>query len=110
MKKVYTNQNITMIGVVKAALEGQGIECRLKNENLSGALGELPFTETWPELWILDELKEKEALLIVHKIIDDSTEPEESWTCTTCGEIIEGQFGECWNCGHIKGTEKPLDK
>ena len=20
------------------------------------------------------------------------------WTCPTCGETIEGQFAECWNC------------
>lgn len=24
---------------------------------------------------------------------------EQSWKCPQCGESIEGQFTECWNCG-----------
>ena len=24
---------------------------------------------------------------------------EPAWTCPGCGERIEGQFTECWNCG-----------
>jgi len=91
-----------MVGIIKAALEGQGIECKVKNENLTGALGELPFTETWPELWIVDELKGKEAMSIVEKILYDSPTRQETWACKSCGEIIEGQFSECWNCGMLK--------
>jgi hypothetical protein len=24
------------------------------------------------------------------------------WTCFSCGEVIEGQFKTCWNCGTAK--------
>ena len=26
-----------------------------------------------------------------------------SWRCVTCGEVIEGQFSQCWRCG----SERP---
>jgi len=26
----------------------------------------------------------------------------EPWLCRSCGEVIEGQFLECWNCGAAK--------
>ena len=105
MIKIYTNRNITTVSVMKAALESREIECRLKNENLTGALGELPFTETWPEIWIVDEQKEELAKSIIENIISGPPESEKSWTCGSCKEIIEGQFSECWNCGFIKGSD-----
>ncbi|MGH7830408.1 MAG: DUF7577 domain-containing protein, partial [Candidatus Binatia bacterium] len=24
---------------------------------------------------------------------------KEPWQCRKCGEVIEGQFTDCWNCG-----------
>ena len=27
------------------------------------------------------------------------TEEATDWTCPTCGEFVEKEFGECWNCG-----------
>jgi hypothetical protein len=26
----------------------------------------------------------------------------ERWTCSRCGEKLEGQFTACWNCGAAK--------
>jgi RNA polymerase subunit RPABC4/transcription elongation factor Spt4 len=23
----------------------------------------------------------------------------EPWTCSRCGEVLEPQFAQCWNCG-----------
>ena len=92
-----------MIGVMKSALENLGIQCKLKNENLSDALGELPFIETWPELWITDDSREKEAISMVENLIKNPAVPNaESWVCISCGETIEGQFSDCWNCGQAK--------
>jgi rubrerythrin len=30
-------------------------------------------------------------------------EPQSNWTCPKCGEVLEGQFSNCWNCS----TERP---
>ena len=105
MVKIYTNQNITMVGIVKSALENQGIECHLKNENLSGALGELPFLETWPEVWIIDKSKTEAAQEIVKNILEKPQGKKEVWTCISCGEQIEEQFDQCWKCGESKNKK-----
>jgi len=101
MKKVYTSPNIPLISIVKAALENHGIPCVLKNDNLSGALGELPFTEIWPELWILKERDLSKTEQLIQQIISDNPEHQAAWQCPKCQEEIEKYFSECWNCGYI---------
>lgn len=66
--------------------------------NLTGAIGELPLNECWPEVWINDERDS----LAAEKIIDVALSNEKhnaDWVCN-CGEHIEGQFELCWSCGN----------
>jgi rubrerythrin len=28
--------------------------------------------------------------------------PERRWACARCGEIVEGPFEQCWNCGAMR--------
>ncbi|MGA7800799.1 MAG: DUF2007 domain-containing protein [Gammaproteobacteria bacterium] len=109
MKKVYTSENIMMVGHLKNVLEGHGIDCLIKNQYLSGGAGELPPTEIWPELWVTDDLDSDRA----RSIIDDQLRPAEGaqspWTCPDCGEIIEPQFGVCWNCGTSRPVAREQD-
>ena len=37
-------------------LETAGIACEIRNDRLAGALGEIPFVECWPELWVVDNI------------------------------------------------------
>jgi hypothetical protein len=70
----------------------------IKNEQLSGAIGEIPFIECMPELWVLDEAQ----LSLAHRIIDDfraAPAAGSDWRCDHCGEINERQFAACWQCG-----------
>jgi hypothetical protein len=30
-----------------------------------------------------------------------------AWTCPNCGEAIEGQFGQCWNCDAVRESGEP---
>ena len=50
---------------VRSLLEANGIETFMKNEFLTGALGDLPFQEVAPQLFILHEedLAETQRLL-----------------------------------------------
>ena len=41
--------------LLKELLEGEGIACLLRNEELFAALGEIPFLECLPELWVVDD-------------------------------------------------------
>ncbi len=71
----------------------------IKNEFLIGGAGQLPPTEVWPELWIVQKEDEKAAKKIVHEFIQSTKTRLQDWVCTECGERIEGQFNVCWNCG-----------
>ena len=51
--KVYESFDYMQAGRVRSLLESNGIETFMKNEFLSGALGELPFQEVAPQVFIL---------------------------------------------------------
>ena len=65
MKRVATSESLAEIVHFRNVLEQQGIRCFIKNEQLSGALGEVPFLECLPELWVLadTEFAQAESLL-----------------------------------------------
>lgn len=80
-----------------AALRAAGIDCEVRNTALSGALGEIPFLECAPQIWIASPLDEARA----QALIAQWRQPVKGnpWTCARCGERLEPQFGQCWNCG-----------
>lgn len=98
MKKVYSAENLPMAGYVQGILESHEIECILKNQNLAGAMGELPPIECWPEVWVIHDEDYRQAIQIVDSAFHPAENAESSWVCK-CGEIIEGQFSVCWSCG-----------
>lgn len=55
MIKVYESFDYMEAGRLRSLLEANGIETFLKNEFSSGALGELPFQEVAPQLFIIHE-------------------------------------------------------
>ena len=99
MKKLYSAQDPLMIGHLKNVLESQGIECVIKNTYLAGAVGELPPIECWPELWVVEDERCNEAEAVLKETLSPVVGLEKPWKCKKCGEMIEGQFSECWNCG-----------
>lgn len=98
MKKVYSADNLPMSGYIKGLLESCEIECVLRNQNLAGAMGELPPIECWPEVWVLNDEDYDEAMRIVKSATSEVT-GKDSWQCR-CGERIDGQFRMCWACGY----------
>jgi hypothetical protein len=97
MKRVFSSESLAEVGHFKNVLEHHGIACVIKNEQLSGALGEIPFLECLPELWVLDD----EQLSRAQRLIEQQREPiaAPAWRCPECGEQNEGQFAACWRCG-----------
>ncbi len=102
MKKVFSNQDFLLIGHLKNVLETFGIECTIKNMYLASAVGEIPPIECWPELWVLDDSKYEEALTVLKRNQATLDLIKDPWKCGSCGEDIEGQFSECWNCGESR--------
>lgn len=61
MKKLWTGTDLVQLTMLKSELEAKGIEFTVKNEALRGAVGELPWNDIWPEVWIADDADLKAA-------------------------------------------------
>ena len=99
MKRIHSAKDPLMIGHLKNVMATFGIKCVTRKLDLISAAGQLPPTECWPELWVVDDDKANRARAILKKTLAPLASVKKPWTCGGCGEKIEGQFSECWNCG-----------
>jgi rubrerythrin len=98
MKRLIRDSSRAEIGLVKGLLERAGVACITKNEQLAGALGDIPFLECEPELWVIhdEDMPRAERILAAHRAPATGAA---AWRCRECGELIDGQFEVCWQCG-----------
>ncbi len=102
--KLYTGRDAMDAHFVRAHLEGQGIPATVMGEALTMARGDLPLTpETLPAVWVHEEDAPR-AVAAMREFLrtprhDEPEVEAKAWTCPHCGELIEGQFDQCWNCG-----------
>jgi hypothetical protein len=102
MIKVFEDFDLSLVGRMQSLLESEGIETFLKNQYSSGVLGELPFVEIVPQLYIIEEknIARARALLQAASVgAAQQTDSDSGWTCASCAEKSEGNFDSCWNCG-----------
>jgi hypothetical protein len=99
MQRVYSAQDAVTIGYLRQVLETAGIDCLIRNEFLSGAMGGVPTTECWPELWITEASRYDESRRLIAAALAPPAREFRDWICPGCGERIERQFGQCWQCG-----------
>lgn len=98
MVRVYSSAGLQEAYIVLAVLEQSGISARVLNANAQGGLGEIPFTQTYPEIWVDDPdeaCRARDLIASFHSAPRDSG----SRTCSECREASPGNFGTCWNCG-----------
>jgi len=99
MIKVFEDFNFSRVGQMQSLLESHGIHTFLKNEFGSSVVGELPFVEVIPQLFVLEEKDlEKAKELLAQEV--PATQPGAAWTCSGCGSEVDGNFTQCWNCGN----------
>ncbi len=105
MKQVYSAGNEVDAQLVKGFLDEQGIESVVQGAGLQQILGEIAVTrDTLPTIWVREEDVER-ALTAIAGFKADAIPAQpaaDPWTCPKCGEQIEPQFTECWNCGASK--------
>jgi len=98
LKRVYSAETLVQVVHVQNLLAANGIVAELRNARLGGAVGEIPFLETWPQLWVAEPVFDH-AMRVIESRDSQPAEASEPWRCAGCGETIEAQFSHCWNCG-----------
>jgi hypothetical protein len=100
MTRVFIGASLTEVGHLKNLLEHAGIACWIKNEQLVGALGEIPFLECQPELWVVVDEQAADAKTVIHEFLAPTVSADAApWRCRKCGASNEPQFAACWQCG-----------
>ena len=98
MTKLFTSQSLTEVELLRGVLEQQGIASTVRNQYTSIGRGEIPFTETWPELWVVNDADLARSQALLAQGYGKDGDSAQDWTCANCGEEIEAQFTSCWNC------------
>ena len=109
MRLIFENIDFTIVGHIQTILEAENIHTELRNAGAAGLAGEVPYTQVYPELWILnndDEIRAKE-IIRDYREKDAATPKGPDWTCVKCGETVDGIFSECWNCGTASPVPAP---
>lgn len=104
MKKLYgfSFGDRPLANMYRELLEAEGVACLVRNDQLSSALGEIPFIECYPELWVIDDEVLPRAQMLLRSWLTTTSSPSASWVCPGCGEGHEGQFNQCWSCGRLR--------
>ena len=87
MRKVYTAESPIQVAHLRNVLESAGIACEVRNDRLLGALGEIPFIECWPELWVKRPGDELQARGLIENTLR-AAQTGVAWQCPVCGEYI----------------------
>jgi hypothetical protein len=104
MIKVFEDFELSLVGRMQSLLESEGIRTFLKNEFSSGVLGELPFVEIVPQLYVIEQSDVAKAKSLIGSA-SNVADAGPGWQCASCKEMVEGNFDTCWNCS----TEKPAE-
>jgi hypothetical protein len=104
MKNVYTAGDELEAQFVQGLLEAEQIPASVHNQLLQVVRGSVPFSETYPSVWVRDEdLERAERVVQEYREGKHRREAGPRWQCSGCGEWIEGQFTHCWRCGTGQG-------
>jgi hypothetical protein len=97
MKKVTSADSLVTISHYKNLLVSEGIDALIKNQYLGSIMGEMPFQEAWPELWVRNDIDLDRARQLIDSSIKEES-PTDPWVCRKCKAENEGQFAVCWQC------------
>lgn len=101
--KLHTADNPVEVGFVRGLLEAEGIETRARSMELWTVAVEIYFAEgARPSVWVRRRELERARAILAER---DRSDPARSWTCSGCGEKLEGQFTACWRCGAPRGND-----
>lgn len=102
VKTVYSAPDPLIVGHLRNLLVNEGIACDVKTPFLGAARGDIPVTECWSQLYVLNDEDVERAMGLINVALQPGSQAYSSWRCSKCGEEIEGQFEECWQCGSAR--------
>ncbi|MCC7414104.1 MAG: DUF2007 domain-containing protein [Gammaproteobacteria bacterium] len=98
MQRVYVTSDPLLAGYCRSILAAHGVNCIASHEYLGGGAGEIPLTECWPAIWVIDDADAYRARRILEEALSGDHLRQQSWQCPHCGELLEPQFDRCWRC------------
>lgn len=103
MYRIYSASNLQEAHLLVGLLRQEGIEAHVFNENAIGGMGEIPFVQAWPEIWLEDERDRGRAEAVIDRFERPADSALPPARCPSCGEENPGGFEICWNCGaHLR--------
>ncbi len=100
MIRVYIAENLADAHLICNRVRENGIAAHVFNEFSNGAVGELPFTHTWPEVWVEQDQDESRALDIIASCRAAQPDDREI-KCPQCEQMNPANFEVCWNCAAL---------
>ncbi len=100
MKRLTQAPNLAIATLWADALTRAGFDVTVQRAFLAGGVGDLAPDQCLPEIWLTDVAQEARARDVLY---DLQHVPQRRWGCV-CGELIEGGFEQCWNCGAMMKT------
>ena len=96
MKRLITAPNLALATLWADLLSHAGIATTVQRAYASSIAGEVRPDQTLPELWVMED----DRLEAARRLLDQLRHPvHRHWSCPGCGELVDGPFEQCWNCG-----------
>jgi anti-sigma-K factor RskA len=99
MKRLTQAPNVALATLWADLLQQAGVDAVVQRAYTSSIAGEIPPDQALPEVWVLDDGEHARALALLDAL---RHLPWQRWSCRGCGEIIDGPFEQCWNCGAMR--------
>ncbi len=99
MKRLLQAPNLALATLWADQLQGAGIQASVQRAYASGIAGEIPPDQALPEVWVLDDGELEAARVLMDEL---RRRPHLHWLCHGCGEVVDGPFEQCWNCGAMR--------
>lgn len=96
MKRLIQAPNVALATLWCDLLCQAGVAAVVQRAYTSSIAGEIPPDQALPEVWVLDDAQRDAAKALLDELRHP---PWRHWACHGCGEVVDGPFEQCWNCG-----------
>ncbi len=103
MIRLYQAQDLPQAQLVIDMLARHGIAAKIYNGNAAAAVGDIPFTHAYPEIWLVEESDFKRSRQLIAEF--EKPPSDELWCCEHCNEASPVTFETCWNCRRERLTD-----